>query len=167
MARQKNEVLKDLRKKIEESENKYKRALADYQNLVKRTERERREYLKFANTSLIVKFLEILDDLEKLSEHLKDQGLNLLLKKFYNFLTVEGVEEIKAKGEKFDPNFHECLEVIQAGNKKMVNRVIEEIRKGYRIGDRVIRHTQVRVGKKEILPETELVEKEATFGNYA
>lgn len=165
MTKKKSEAIKDPKRQIEDLENKYKRALADYQNLVKRTEKERAEYLKFAISCLITKFLNILDQLEKASEHLKDEGLDLIIRDFKGILKEEGVVEIESLGQEFNPAVHECLEVVKV-DKKMANRIVKEIRKGYQIGDRVIRHAQVKVGKEEIPPETEKAKEASRFGKY-
>lgn len=148
--KKKNE--KELKKQLQEVEENYRRALADYQNLQKRTEKEKQDFLKFATSSLIAKLLTILDGLEAAQKNLKDQGLDLLIKEFREILKQEGVVEIKSLGEKFDPEVHECLEVVKIKDKKRENRVIEEVCKGYQIQagetSQVLRYSQVKVGKK-------------------
>ena len=133
-----------------EWEEKYKRARADYVNLERRGREQQEEFVKFANSVLVLKLLPVLDDLEKATAVEKDsglpagrQGVNLVLKKFKEVLESEGVEEIKIKaGDKFDPNTMECT-VAEGGGKKP--KVSEVIRKGYRIKEKVLRPTQVKV----------------------
>lgn len=147
----KKSKVKELKEKNEELEEKRKRALADYQNLQKRVEKEKEEFLKFATSSLITKFLDILDNLQRAQKHLKDQGVNLLIKEFEEILKQEGVLEIKSAGEKFDPTIYECVGTIRVKNKGLINKVVEEVRKGYQMQvgneNRVLRYAQVKVGK--------------------
>lgn len=142
----------DLKRRLQEVEEKYKRALADYQNLQRRTTKEKEEFLKFAVSSLIAKLLGVLDDLETARKHLKDQGLDLVVRNFQEILKQEGVVEIKSLGEKFDPGIHECLGVVEVKDKSLVDTVVEEVRKGYRIqageSQQILRYPQVKVGKK-------------------
>lgn len=142
----------DLKKRIREAEERYKRALADYQNLQKRTEKEKQEFLKFATSTLIAKLLTILDGLEAAQKHLKDESLNLLIKEFKQILKQEGVVEMNSLGEKFDPEIHECVELVRVRDEKLVNQVIEEVRKGYQMktGEncQILRYPQVKVGQK-------------------
>lgn len=150
---QKGKQKKDnLKKQLQELEEKYKRALADYQNLEKRAEKEKQEFLKFATSSLVAKLLTVLDSLEAAQKHLKDQGLNLLIKEFKEILKQEGVVEIESIGQSFDPEIYECLELVEVKDKNLIETVVEETRKGYRlqVGDesRVLRYPQVKVGKK-------------------
>ena len=93
MVKEKKHSEKDKTKALEEQ---LKRALADYANLKKRTEEEKTSVVRFANTVLIVKFLDILDNLETAQKNLNDQGLELVIKKFQDALKSEKIEEIKA-----------------------------------------------------------------------
>lgn len=130
-----NDQLKNL-------EDQIKRVLADYQNLEKRTEENRREWMLSANRNLVMKLLPVLDDLMLSQKHISDQGLDISIQKFLNILKEEGVELIQTQGQEFDPNTMECVSVI-AGEE---NQVLEEVRPGYIMNDRVIRPAQVIVG---------------------
>lgn len=127
-----------------ELEEKYLRALADYQNLEKRVEREKETFVKFANAVLILKMLPVLDNLERASEHLKDQGIELVIKQFKEALSSEGVTEIEAAGQAFDPQLHEAVEKVSGEEDK----VMEVVEKGYKLGEKVIRPAKVKVGGK-------------------
>jgi molecular chaperone GrpE len=133
-------------KKLEEKkeDSKYLRALADYQNLEKRVEREKENFVRFANAVLILKMLPILDNLERANEHLKDQGIELVIKQFKDALSSEGVTEIEAVGAAFNPELHEAIEKISGEEGK----VLSVVEKGYRLGEKVIRPAKVRVGGK-------------------
>ena len=123
-------------------EDKYIRALADYQNLEKRVEREKDGFVKFANVVLVLKMLPVLDNLERASKHLGDPGIELVIKQFKEALALEGVSEIPAEGAEFDPEHHEAIEKI-AGAEGQIMEVLE---KGYRLGDKVIRPAKVKIG---------------------
>ena len=134
-----------LKQKIEELENQIKRIFADYQNLEKRVTQERREWLIKANKDLILRLLPALDFLLLSSKHVEDEGLKLSIQKFFDILKEEGVEKIETEGKEFDPNLMEGIKTV-AGEE---NKVIEELRPGFKMGDQVLRVAQVAVGKKE------------------
>lgn len=132
-------------KETEELENKYKRALADYQNLEKRTREERTNWIKTANKELLLRFLPVLDTLILADQHLSNEGLKLGIAQFLSALKTEGVEKIETIGKQFDPITMECIETV-AGEE---GRVLGEIRFGYKLYDIVLRVAQVKVGKGE------------------
>lgn len=129
--------------KIADLENKWKRALADYDNLQKRIGREKEEFVKFANAALLDKLLTVLDSLEQAEKHLKDEGLKMSLDQFRTVLQSEGVIEIKAMGQKFDAETMDCAEVVR-GPKNVVMKVIN---KGYKLNNYVLRPAKVEVGQ--------------------
>ncbi|MCL5433070.1 MAG: nucleotide exchange factor GrpE [Patescibacteria group bacterium] len=134
------------KKELEELEGKYKRALADYQNLEKRVAEQKSEWAKSANRELLLKLLPVLDNLELALKHTEDEGLKISVVQFLSALKSEGVEKIEVLGKEFDPNVMECIGTGEGEE----NKVIEEIRPGYTLFDRVLRPAQVRVGKKEV-----------------
>jgi len=124
-------------------EEKYARARADYANLERRIKGEQEEFVKFANSVLVLKLLSVLDDLEKAVGTSNDDGLKLVLKNFLGVLKSEGVGEIKVKkGDDFDPTIMECTVAEGNGEKQ---KVLEVIRKGYRVKEKVLRPAQVKV----------------------
>ena len=143
----KEETKKDevvhLKSKIEELENQVKRIFADYQNLEKRVANERREWLIKANKDLILRLLPAIDFLLLSSEHIEDEGLKLSIQQFFDILKEEGVEKIETQGRDFDPNLMEGIKTITGEE----NKVIEELRPGFKMGDQVLRPAQVSVGK--------------------
>lgn len=147
MTKKTEENTEKLKQEIEEWKGKYLRALADYQNLEKRVGEKRQEVTRYAAQELIVKLLNVLDTLEKTEQHLKDQGLALALKSFMDVMSGEGVEKIEVLGKKFDPMTMECIEIV--GSEKG-DDVVEELRKGYKMKDKIIRIAQVKVGKIQI-----------------
>ena len=143
-------------------ENQLKRALADYQNLERRIDEERRLLSALSAALVIEKLLPILDNLENAQKHLKDEGLEMVVKQFGDVLTSEGVEEIPAEGSPFDPNLHEATEILESDKDGIVLKVL---RKGYKINDKVLRPAQVAVGRRKI--EQKVGEKEENFEKEA
>lgn len=135
--------LQDLNHKISDLESKWKRALADYQNLEKRIASQQTDFVKFANAALIEKLLQVVDDLERALNHTQDKGLEMIVSQFKDILTTEGVEEIAAQNQSFDPNKMEAVDMV-AGKQ---NQVIKVIAKGYMLNHKVLRPAKVQVGK--------------------
>lgn len=131
--------------KHEELENQLRRTLADYQNLERRIEEERKLLSRLSAALLIEKLLPVLDNLENAQKHLADPGLELVIKQFKETLESEGVAEITAEGQEFDPNLHEAIEA-ETGEEE--NKVVKVVAKGYKIEDKVIRPARVVVSKR-------------------
>ncbi len=131
----------------------WQRAQADFINYKRRNEQEKEEISKFANAMLILNLLPILDDLERaltsIPPHLAKltwvDGIRLIERKLQASLEAQELSPIKAEGEPFDPKLHEAA-MYSKGKEGMV---IEELQKGYRLHDRVIRPTMVVVGNGE------------------
>ncbi|MBM3208786.1 nucleotide exchange factor GrpE [Candidatus Shapirobacteria bacterium] len=138
--------LTDLERQIEELTERWKRVLADYQNLEKRTKTEKEEFAQFANRELILKLLPALDSFENLEEHLGDEGLTLSLRQLRDVLGEEGLEKLETKGKGFNPEEMECVG-IEAGED---NKVLKATRAGYRFKGKLLRPAAVIVGKKKI-----------------
>lgn len=136
-----------MKKKIDVSEewkNKYLRALADYQNLEKRTQSEKADIRKFAAEVVLGRMLPVMDSLSKAKEHIKDAGLDLAYKEFEAALTELGLTKLEVTGKQFDPHEMECIEVVAGPD----NEVVEETLPGYRYHDKILRVAQVKVGKQ-------------------
>lgn len=134
-----------LEAQLTEAQQKYLRALADYQNLERQMQSWKDEFTKYANQGLIRKLLEVLDDLEKAQEHIKDDGLAIIVSKLRAVLTEEGVMEIEVVGEDYDAN---VAEAVGTEPGKEDHKVIRVLQKGYRLKDRVIRPAKVIVSTK-------------------
>jgi len=135
---------REYQEQIEDLTNRWKRALADYQNLEKRYEREKRDFIAFANANLILRLLTVLGHLEKAALSLKDEGLDLVVTEFKKVLEEEGIEEIKAEGAEFNPQLMEAIETIK-GEKE--NSVAEVIKKGYLLKGKLLLPAKVKVFK--------------------
>lgn len=134
------EVLKN---QLSEMELNWKRALADYKNLVDRSNKERKQFTEFANEVLIMKFLAVYDSLEMLGKYNSDQGLQLTIKQFGQVLKEEGLKEIEALGKDYDVNEMEAIEMVE-GEK---DKVIEVLTKGFYLKEKLLRPARVKVGK--------------------
>jgi len=138
--------IEQLKSQIEDLTNKWRRALADYQNLEKNVCEQKKHWIAWANSDLILKLLPAVDNLEKTAKHLQDQGLNLTIGQLKKVLTDEGLELIKIEPQKtkFDVNLMECVD-IQKGEEERVLKVLE---KGYKLKGRLLKPARVVVGKK-------------------
>jgi molecular chaperone GrpE len=131
----------------------WQRAQADFINYKRRSEQEKQETIQFANSVLMLSLLPILDDFEraflaippKLAKLSWLDGIKLIERKLWANLEAQGLAPIKAVGEPFDPNLHEA--VRQDKGKEGI--VIEEVQKGYKLHDRILRPTMVVVGNGE------------------
>jgi len=132
----------ELKKEVEEANCSWRRALADYQNLVRRTDEERGSVYEGVKKDLILKFLPIMDYLENALKHDGDEGVELMVREFKKTLEGEGVEKIEVEGEKFDPAVMDCVDVTEGGKE---GEVAEVLLNGYKMGDEVIRQAKVRV----------------------
>jgi molecular chaperone GrpE len=130
--------LEQLQLQLKQAQEGERRALADYQNLVRRNQEERLKTIKFANRELMASLLQPLDHLNLAAAQLKDQGLNMVVQQFWQSLELAGLEEIKTLGEKFDPQLMDAVEKGDKGEK-----VLKEVKKGYRLQGEVIQHAKV------------------------
>jgi molecular chaperone GrpE len=132
----------------------WQRARAEFANYRKRVEREQEEARSRIAGEILLRVLGIMDDLDRA---LKDrpasgeaaawaEGIELIYRKFQSLLDAEGVEPIRAEGQSFDPSLHEALS-HEESEAHQEGHVIEVVKRGYRIGDRVLRPALVRVAK--------------------
>ena len=152
------DLKKDLDKCIKERADYlagWQRAQADFLNYKKEQNKRVEEVLKFANLDLIIRLLPILDNFDliekKLPEELKGdenvKGILLTKTQILDFLKSQDLEVIKVViDEKFDPNFHEAVEVVEIEDKES-DIIVEEIQKGYMMQGRVIRPAKIKVTK--------------------
>ena len=131
---------------VEEWKSSYLRALADYQNLERRTHEQIEAHQKKVRNHLLHKFLDVLDTIYQAEIFVKDAGLTMVKDNFLKALKEEGVEEIDLLGKQYDPHLAECIEVVPGPEKD--NVIIEVASKGYKIGDEIIRPAKVKVAKK-------------------
>ncbi|MDP3057141.1 MAG: nucleotide exchange factor GrpE [bacterium] len=146
--------LEEEKKKSAEYHDHWKRAMADFQNYKKRQSELFGELVGAANQELILALLPIFDTftlaVKHIPEDLKDKewtkGVTQLKEQLASLLKSKGLEEIKSIGEKFDPEFHEAVEIVES--KKQEGEILEEVQKGYKLNGMVIRTAKVKVAKK-------------------
>lgn len=155
--------LKDEAAKAAEYWDKILRLQADFENTRKRLEREKQEFIRFANEEIIVELLNILDDLERTIELAQNgsenlpmflKGIEMIMAHLYEMLKDYGVKPIDAQGKIFDPNVHEAL--MQVEDKDVAEHtIVEELQKGYLLNEKVIRTAKVKVAvaKRNNSPE--------------
>ena len=143
--------MKDMvpKKDYEELDDRYKRILAEFENFKKRSGKEREGLYNSILSDVVEVMLPIVDNLEnavkvETADEYYKQGIELVLKQFKDVLSSKGVEEIKALGETFDPELHEAVGSIQDDNLGE-KEIAQEYRKGYKLGNKVVRHSMVVV----------------------
>jgi molecular chaperone GrpE len=143
--------LEETRRSDAEHRNNWHRSAADFANYKRRNDEERATLTQFANAVLIGKLLAVLDDFDRALENVPAEahdpwveGVRLTERKLRNVLESEGVVAIEAVGQPFDPNLHEAV-VHEDTADHPDNQVIGELQRGYRLHDRVIRPSLVRV----------------------
>jgi molecular chaperone GrpE len=143
--------LAETRAKGEEHLYNWQRSAADFANFKRRTEEERASVGQFSNALLIGKLLGVLDDFDRALENVPPEahdawieGVKLVERKLRGVLEAEGVTPIESLGQSFDPNLHEAV-AHEESTEHTDNEVIGEVQRGYRLHDRVIRPSLVRV----------------------
>jgi len=142
-------IIDPKQQELDELNDRYKRVLAEFENYKKRSGKERETLYNSIVADIVEVFLPVVDNLENaLKIETQDveykKGIELVLKQFKDILKSKGVEEIPALGETFDPSLHEAVSSIQ-DSEKNTQEIVQEYRKGYRIGSKVIRHSMVVV----------------------
>lgn len=143
------ELIETQKKEIEDKEDRLKRLMAEFENFKKRSSKEREGLYNSLISDITSSLLPILDNLEKAVQVNTDdenfkQGIELVLKQFKDVLKTNGVTEIESIGKTFDPELHEAITSVVDENLG-VQEIKEEYRKGYMIGNKVIRHSLVVV----------------------
>ena len=145
----KDNIIDPKQHELDELNDRYKRVLAEFENYKKRSGKEREQLYNSILSDIVEVFLPIVDNLENaVKAETQDpeykKGVELVLKQFKDILKAKGVEEIQSIGETFDPSLHEAVSSVQDPNKNE-KEIVQEYRKGYKIGSRVIRHSMVVV----------------------
>lgn len=153
MTRKTDKNTDDLQVKIEELTQDLQRVHADFVNFRRRSDEERSQLREQVKIGVITQLLPLIDNIDRALAHVPKElednqwakGVGQLAKQFAATLKDLGVEEIKAAGEPFDPHLHEAVSYEDGDGEEIVEA---ELQKGYRLGDQVIRHSMVRVGRK-------------------
>ncbi len=147
--KEEKKVIDEKQQELDEITDRYKRVLAEFENFKKRSQKEREGLYNSILSDVITVILPVVDNLENAvkaeTEDVKyKEGIELVLKQLKDVLASKGIEEIQAIGETFDPSLHEAVSSIQDDSKGQ-QEIVEEYRKGYKIGSKVIRHSMVVV----------------------
>ncbi len=146
---EKSEVVVDTKTEIEELEERYKRLFAEFENYKKRSQKERENLYGIITGDVVSSILPVMDNLEKAAETKTDdtnyqEGVKMVVKQLSDVLDKFGMTEIETLGQKFDPELHEAVSHIDDPSKGE-QEIVQEYRKGYKIGNKVIRHSMVIV----------------------
>jgi molecular chaperone GrpE len=148
--------------RLEELTDTLQRLQAEFENFKKRNERESQQFQEYANARLISEFLPLLDSFEqavqliqsseKFSREQALEGTRNLQEQFTSLLREKGLEAIPAQGEKFNPDYHDCL-LKESCDGKEDNLVLEELQKGYLFKGKVLRPAKVKINSIEMEKE--------------
>jgi molecular chaperone GrpE len=139
-----------LREQLRQEHEMYLRALADFENYRKRVEVELASAAQRGKHEIILSLLDLLDGFERALQHVDaapssfSEGLRAIFRRFQNALERQGVTPIESVGEKFDPRLHEAIGSVPS-DKYEPGTVVEEVQRGYRWGDQLLRPARVRV----------------------
>lgn len=147
-------VEETLNEELAKEKDKFLRLFAEFENYKRRTSKERMELFKTAGQEVIVSLLPVLDDFDRAMKELAKsddkeafKGVELINVKLRETLKGKGLELVEANaGDVFDAEIHEAITQIPAPDKKMKGKIIDVIEKGFKLGDRIIRHPKVVVG---------------------
>ena len=154
--------IEELEKESADMKNKYMYAMAEAENIRKRTAKEKIDGIKRANKGLLLSLLTFMDNFERAlkageqdanvqgTEYYK--GIELIHKQFIDFMHDNGVTEIESLGEEFDPNVHEALTMVEVPDIDK-EQVVEVYAKGYKLNDELLRTAKVVVGKPQAAPK--------------
>ncbi|MEI0564012.1 nucleotide exchange factor GrpE [Brachyspira pulli] len=154
--------IEELEKESADMKNKYMYAMAEAENIRKRTAKEKIDGIKRANKGLLLSLLTFMDNFERAlkageqdanvqgTEYYK--GIELIHKQFIDFMHDNGVTEIESLGEEFDPNVHEALTMVEVPDIDK-EQVVEVYAKGYKLNDELLRTAKVVVGKPQATPK--------------
>ncbi|MBD3250673.1 MAG: nucleotide exchange factor GrpE [Candidatus Pacebacteria bacterium] len=136
--------LEALTQQVSQAHEREKRALADYQNLVRRTQEERLKLVRMAGQEIIEALLPALENLDRAAEQLDDEGLQLVIGQLWDQFKQFGLEKIEAEGKTFDLETMEVVDRVSDQGQK----VIQVVSPGYKLKGEVIKHAKVILGKK-------------------
>ena len=147
--------LAEAQEKNAELQDRYLRQAAEFDNYRKRTMKENADLIKSAAEKLMVAELPVVDDMDRALENMEKgsdaeaciEGFKLIVQKFKNILTQQGLEKIETEGQDFDTDFHEAIALIPAPTEELKGKILDCVQQGYKLGDKVIRHAKVAVGQ--------------------
>ncbi len=144
-----SEEFEKLKEEYNELDDRYKRMFAEFENYKKRSQKEKEGIYGMITGDVVASMLPVMDNLQKAAEAKSEdigyqEGVKLVYRQFAEALKGLGLEEIETVGKRFDPEFHEAVSHIE-DNTKGEQEIVQEYRKGYKIGNKVVRHSMVIV----------------------
>lgn len=136
-----------LTKELADWQDKYVRLSAEFDNFRKRTLKEKMDLISGGSEKAVLAILPVVDDLERAVANTKDEGVTLILNKMMDALKTLSVEKIESNGKEFDVEIHDAIAKFPAQEDDMKGKIIDVIKNGYRLGEKVIRHAEVVVGE--------------------
>jgi molecular chaperone GrpE len=144
--------LKKVHEDLADAKDKYLRLYSEFENFRRRTAKEKLELIQTAGEQVVRVMLPVIDDFERAekafqgTESKEMEGFLLIYNKFKKILEQTGVKPMEAKGTDFNPDLHEAITQLPAPDESQKGKVLEEVEKGYLLGDKVVRHAKVVVG---------------------
>jgi len=149
------ELIESLENSLAQKNDQYLRLHAEFDNYRKRTLKEKTELTKSAGEGLLINILPVIDDFERAIKAMQTatdidsvkEGIDLIYKRFSDFIKMNGVKEIDANGKDFNTDLHEAITKIPAPTEEMKGKVVDVIQKGYTLNEKVIRFAKVVIGE--------------------
>lgn len=144
-----------LQEQLDKEKKEYLFLMAEFDNFRKRTLKEKSELIKNGGEAAMKNILPIIDDFERAIEAINKstdikavkEGIDLIYSKFAKYLEQNGVKPIETEGEYFDTELHEAITTFPAQDESMKGKIIDTVQKGYKLNDKVLRHSKVVVGQ--------------------
>ena|SRR5690606_27823989 len=151
----KEDKVQQLESQLNDTNDKYLRLAAEFDNYRKRTTKEKLDLLQRAGEDVIKSLLDVLDDIHRSVEALETsedkekslEGVKLVFQKFQQTLAAKGLKEMDTKGQNFDAELHEAITQVPAAQPDQSGKIIDEIQKGYFLNEKLIRHAKVVVAE--------------------
>ena len=149
------DLTETLKKEIEEQKDKYIRLYSEFDNFRRRVIKEKADLINLAGQDILKSLLTIIDDMERAEKSANEnaqndiaaEGIKLILNKFKNILEQHGLKEYNSTGEVFNEELHEAISKIPAPDNNLKGKIVDEIEKGYKLKEKVIRFAKVIVGE--------------------
>jgi molecular chaperone GrpE len=150
-----SEQLEQLENALAQKSDQYLRLQAEFDNYRKRTLKEKMELTKSAGESILLNILPVVDDFERALKAMENatevapvrEGVDIIYKRFSDFIRMNGVKEIEATGNTLDTDLHEAITKIPAPTEELKGKIVDVVQKGYTLNDKVIRFAKVVIGE--------------------
>lgn len=144
-----------LKAELAEMKDKHIRLVAEFDNFRRRNAKERIELIQTAGKDVIESLLVVMDDVNRAEKQISNtedvtlikEGISLIFSKLRKIMQQNGLKDMEATGQEFNPDLHEAITEIPAPNEAMIGKIIDVVEQGYYLNDKLIRHAKVVVGK--------------------